>query len=238
MNCVFPPALDDRQLLAYLDGEPDSQVIHHLAQCPPCREHASRLAHLQNQLTARLYRIDCPSSLELGDYHLGLVATAQAVAIAQHVLECPHCQREVAVMREYLKDDLEPSLEAGLTKRVKVMIARLVGGGQSWGLSPIPGAVGIRGGDEGPRIYQVAGVQIALEVQDDASAPGCKVVLGLVTGLDSAGLRITLRQADRIVATTSVDNAGNFVISQLNPGHYQLILTRPEVEIHVQSLEF
>jgi hypothetical protein len=98
--------------------------------------------------------------------------------------------------------------------------------------------VGIRGGDEGPRIYQVAGVQIALEVQDDASALGCKVVLGLVTGLDSAGLRITLRQADRIVATTSVDNAGNFVISQLNPGHYQLILTRPEVEIHVQSLEF
>jgi hypothetical protein len=98
--------------------------------------------------------------------------------------------------------------------------------------------VGIRGGDEGPRIYQVDGVQLALEIQDDAGSPGRKVVLGLVTGLDSTGLRVTLRQADQIVATTSVDNVGNFAFAQLNPGNYQLILTRPEVEIHVESLEF
>jgi anti-sigma factor RsiW len=239
MNCVFPPELDDRQLLAYLDGETDSQVAHHLAQCPHCRENASRLAHLQDQLTARLYRISCPSSLELGDYQLGLLSTARAVVIAQHVNECPHCKREVSMLREYLNGEIEPTMQAGLAKRVNIMIARLVRGGQGWAQSPsVPGVVGIRGGDEGPRIYQVDGVQLALEIQDDAGSPGRKVVLGLVTGLDSTGLRATLRQADQIVATTSADNAGNFVFSQLNPGNYQLILTRPEVEIHVQSLEF
>lgn len=239
MSCVIPPELDDRQLLAYLDGETDSQVAHHLDQCSHCRENARQLAHLQDQLTARLYRISCPSSLELGDYQLGLLSTAQAVAIAQHVNECPHCKREVSVLREYLNGEIEPDLQASLVKRVKVMIARLVRDGQGWGQpSPVPGMVGIRGGDEGPRIYQVDGVQLALEIQDDAGSPGRKVVLGLVTGLDSTGLRVTLRQADQIVATTSVDNVGNFAFAQLNRGHYQLILTRPEVEIHVESLEF
>ena len=31
MNCVFPPELEDRQILAYLDGEADNQVVSHLA---------------------------------------------------------------------------------------------------------------------------------------------------------------------------------------------------------------
>ncbi len=238
MSCVTPPELDDRQLLAYLDGEADSQVAQHLAQCPHCRENARRLAHLQDQLTARLYRISCPSSLELGDYQLGLLTTTQAVGIAQHVSECPHCKRELVLLREYLNGDLEVAVEAGLVNRVKVMIARLVGG-QVWGQpSTGPGLAGVRGEEEGPRVYQVDGVQLALEIQDDAGSRGRKVVLGLVTGLDSIGLNVTLRQADQIVATTSVDKAGNFVIPGLEPGSYQLILTRPEVEIRVQSLEF
>ena len=96
----------------------------------------------------------------------------------------------------------------------------------------------VRGEEEGPLIYQVDGIQLAIEIQDDTDSPGHKVVLGLVTGLDSIGLNVTLRQADQIVATASVDNACNFVIPHLEPGSYQLIFTRPEMEIHVQSLEF
>ena len=71
-NCVSPPELDDRQLLLYLDGERNADLLAHLERCPYCRERSLKLAHLQNNLTAQMYRITCPTSIELGDYVLGL----------------------------------------------------------------------------------------------------------------------------------------------------------------------
>ena len=167
MNCVSPPELNDRQLLAYADGEADPQVATHLAQCPYCREKARHLSHWQDQLTAKLYRMTCPSSIELGDYHLGLLPTAQAVSVAQHVSDCPHCKREVAQLRDYLRGELAPAFEVGPMERVKVLIARLVGGGQGREQSsPMPIFTSVRGEEEGPLIYQVDGIQLAIEISD------------------------------------------------------------------------
>ncbi len=238
MACIAPPELSEQQLLAYTDGVVDEQVDNHLGRCPYCRERANQLGRLEDRLTARLYRLTCPRPEELGEYHLGMIDSDRAAAIQRHLSECPYCTREVLQLESYLRV-LAPTIEFSPMERVKVLIARLVGGGQGWGQpSPMPIFAGVRGEEEGPLIYQVDGVQIAIEIQDDAEQPGRKIVLGLVTGLDSTGLNVTLRQVDQIVATVSVDNAGNFVIPGLDPGSYQLILARPEVEIHVQSLEF
>jgi hypothetical protein len=237
MDCTSPPELDTRQLSAYLDGKADQQVMAHLAQCPYCRDQAHRLAGWQDRLITRLYRLTCPKSEELGQYHLGLLEADRRAEVERHLLECPHCTREVAQLENYLRA-LAPTIEFGPVERVKVLIARLVGGGQGWERPALmPAFAGIRGEADGPFVYQVDDVQIAIEIQDDAEQPGRKIILGLVTGPDATGLKVTLRQADQIVATTSVDHAGNFVIPRLDPGNYQLILIRPEVEIHVQSLK-
>jgi hypothetical protein len=75
-----------------------------------------------------------------------------------------------------------------------------------------------------------------IEIQDDVEQMGLKTLLGLVTGLESNGFTIQMSQQDQVIATTLVDEIGNFAIHHLSPGHYKLILSSPSVEIHVQSL--
>ena len=244
--CVSPPELDDGDLLTYIDGEADQQVVAHLERCPHCREKVQRLARLQDHLTARLYRIACPSPTELGEHHLDVLPRDRTAAMAQHLAECPHCAREVAQLKGYLAE-LAPSLELGplerVKERVRVLVARLVNGGLGGGLLNQPalapayaGVRGEHGEKEGPYLYQADGVQVAIEVQDDAGRPGRKVILGLVVGAEPGGLKVHLWQADQRVAVVPVDELGNFVIPDLALGSYELILSGPEVEIHIQEL--
>jgi hypothetical protein len=243
MACVLPQELDDRELLAYLDGEAGHQVVAHLEQCPHCRERAEQLAQLQGRMTAELYRIMCPSTMELGEYHLGLLPGDQSATVTRHLTECPHCSGEVAQLKGYL-GELAPELEFSLMERVReqarVLIAHLVGesaGTRPSGLPlPAPAFVGTRGQEEGPYLYEAEDVQIAIEIQEDAERPDRKALLGLVIGADPGGMTAQLWQAEQMRATVTVDSLGNFAIAQLEPGEYQLILSSPQMEIHIQPV--
>lgn len=244
MACVSLPELNDRELLTYIAGEADHQVVAHLERCPHCREEAHRLARLHGRLTAQLYRVICPSPVELGEYQLGVLSPAQAEVVAQHLAECPHCTREVAQLKDYLVEltpALEPSPLERIKERARVLVARLVNGGLKAGLlaqpALAPAYAGVRGKREEPYLYQADDVQIAVEVQDDAERPDRRVILGLIIGMEPAGLEAHLWQAEQRVAVVSVDELGNFVISDLAPGSYELILSSPEVEIHIQELQ-
>lgn len=244
MTCVSPPELNGRDLLTYIDGEADEQVTAHLERCPHCREKAQRLARLQGCLTAQLYRITCPSPEELGGYHLGMMPNDQAKAIAQHLGECPHCVHEIAQLKEYLAD-LAPVLKPGRLERVRkkarVLVAQLVRGGGQIGqprapaLTPIYASV--RGETKEPHSYQAEDIHVMVEIQDDAEQPGRKVILGLVIGMEPGKVEAHLWQDDRFIAVFPVDELGNFVIPGLVPGNYELILSGPEVEIHIQELD-
>jgi hypothetical protein len=159
--------------------------------------------------------------------------------IERHLAECPHCTRELAQLKTYLAD-LASDVEFGPLERVKVLVARLIrgrwGGDSSNRLDLAPAFAGIRGETDGPLVFQVGDVQIAIEVQDDVDQPGHKVVLGLVTGLDAHGFATQVWQAERLIAETSIDEAGNFVLPHLTPGRYEWILSGPETEIHIQTL--
>lgn len=244
MACTSSPELSDRELLIYLDGEADHHTLAHLERCPHCREKARRLTRLQDRLTAQLYRITCPPPMELGEYHVGMLPRDQAAAVAQHLAECPHCAREVAQLRDYLTE-LSPALEPGplerIKKRARVLVARLVNGGLETGLlarpALAPAYAGVRGEEDEPYLYQANDVQIAIDVQDDAERPDRKVILGLVIGAEPGGLEAHLWRADQRVAVIPVDELGNFVIPNLAPGSYELILSGPEAEIHIQDLQ-
>jgi len=142
MNCISPPELEADQLLTYLDGEADQGTISHLEDCEYCREKANSLARLQDRLSSRLYRITCPSSLELGEYHLRILPPSQMLIVAQHVRECPHCGRELAGLEAYLA---EPAPPPGLLEPARVLIAQLVGGQSGF---PV-----LRGEAKGPLVF-------------------------------------------------------------------------------------
>lgn len=234
MSCIAPPELENKQLLAYLDGEANDQTAAHLAQCSYCRGRAEDLAYAQNLLTAQLYRLTCPAPTDLGQYQLQLLPAAQMDAIRQHLAGCPHCSRELEQLQGYLHQ-LSPDLELNFLERARVLVARLIpeasGGGP--GLTP---AFSQRGGEAGPYLYETGNLQIAIEVQDDEDRPGRKSLLGLVTGLETGGLSAQLWQAEQRIATTDVDDLSTFRISNIAPGRYDLTLLGPEIEVHVQDV--
>lgn len=222
LNCVSPPALDDSQLLASLDGEADEQVAEHLARCPYCRERAAQLGRLQNRLTARLYRLTCPTPLELGEYHLGLLRNEQKTAIAAHLRECPHCMRELAELKTYLSE-LAPPLEPSPVDRVKVLIARLFGermDGQQPGTGSLaPAFAMLRGGSSGPITLEADGILIVLDAQPSDEAR--LAITGQIAAEDQdrwTGASIELRQGEALRCTAAVNDLGAFRCAGILPG--------------------
>ena len=116
---------------------------------------------------------------------------------------------------------------------------RLVSGGQERNLfnGATPALAGLRGQEAGPYLYQAEEIQVALEVQDDARQPGRKSLLGLAMGPEPTGGLALLWRAEQRVAVVPVDDLGNFTIPDLGPGSYDLILSGPQTEIHIQELQ-
>ena len=224
MNCISPPELSDRQLLEFLDGEAEPETTHHLGICQYCRNKADALAQLQNGLTARLYRITCPSPLELGEYHLRILPSPQMLVIAQHVRECPHCEAEVAQLENFLKD-LTADVKPGFPETVRVLVARLVGGSGERA-APMPA---LRGERKGPIILEADGVLITLDVE--SASNGQVSILGQVAADEQdqwTNASVELQQADRQPITTSLDDLGAFRFEIVRPGATQIMITSTE----------
>jgi hypothetical protein len=169
-----------------------------------------------------------------------MLAGTRASVIARHLDDCPHCSREVSQLKTYL-GDLSADLEFSLAERIRVLVAKLVpAGGQTDPLGPpamAPAFAGVRGEEGGPHLYQAGEAQVAIEIQDDAMRGDRKTLLGLVTGMDTSELVAHLWLADRHVGEVPVDKLGNLVIPGLPPGSYELILSGPEVEMHIRDLD-
>ncbi len=242
MNCVSPPELDDKVLLACLDGEADQEAATHLQRCSYCREKARQLARLQDRLTARLFRLTCPSPTELGEYHLGLLTSTQAAAVAHHLRECPHCVREVAQLKGYLREPA-PAAESSPLERVKVLVARLVGGKQedrpSGEFAFAPALVAVRGSAPGPITWEADGILIVLDVQP--AAEGRVSILGQVAADDQdhwTGALVELRQAGALQLTTTVDDLGAFHCAGIPPAPTEIKITSSDgITVQIPTID-
>jgi hypothetical protein len=179
--------------------------------------------------------------MKLGEYHLGMLSRAQAAKVAQHLKKCSYCAREIAQLQDYLKK-LTPEPAIKFREKVEVLVAQLV---PRWSGSALSGlsaratvGIGLRGEEQqGPYLYRVDDVEVAVEVQDDAEQWGHKVILGLVTGRATHAWVAQLWRAEQCVTTAPVDDSGNFVMSGLAlQGSYELTLSGPEVRVHIQNL--
>lgn len=193
-------------------------------------------AKMERELTAALYRLDCPDGTELGEFHLNFLAAPRRRAIAQHLEVCPHCAQELAQLQSFLAE-LAPDLGQGAYKPLRVWVARLVSqlsagnGGNSW--QP---AFAVRGGDFPPLVYEAGDAQVVVEVQNDAS-PGHKLLVGLVLGVEPEGLIADLWRGEEMIQRVEVDELGNFILNNIAPGRYELVVRSSELEIHIPSLD-
>ena len=240
MACTQPPELSERQLLAYLDGETDAKTTEHLRLCPHCAGRAEELARLQNALRQNLFRAECPPSQQLGEYHLGLLPAEEAKMIREHMTWCSHCSAEIEGLARYMAD-LASDLEARTISRVRVLIARLLDWSEP-GTGPAPGVpayAGIRGEAEVPLTYEADGIRITLDLAEDPEAPGRYLMMGLVSSSDTTLPHLTARlfTSDELVATTPVDDLGNFEFAGLERATYHLVLDGPDIEIIIEAVD-
>jgi hypothetical protein len=237
MKCITSPALDDTQIVSYIEGEADDVVVTHIKECPFCSERAHRWTLLQNNLRKQLFRVNCPTPVELGDYHLGLLPASQVLVIAQHVRECPLCRREVAELENFL-DDLAP--EVSLLGAAKVLIARLIGGQTDSGKPGengfIPSGVALRGEAKGPITLQADGMVILLDLQP---TDGEMInILGQVAADDQdewTGALVELRQDNELQFSTTVDDLGAFRMEGILPGSKGLRILSKDNSLTVVS---
>lgn len=213
MNCISPSAPEDKVLLAYLDGKSDSEIALHLEQCQYCQERVKALSATQNILISRLYRNSCPSSVEVGEYHLHLLPPARMLVVAQHVRECPHCTSEVNQLQDFLKD-LAPKPENKLAEQAKILLARLVPKNKAGTPAPV-----LRGAGNAPMMFEVDDIVVILDTK--MAADGKISILGQVAAdepNDWTGAVVELRQAQKLEISTTIDDLGTFHCEGILPG--------------------
>ena len=237
MKCISAQELEDKQLLAYLDHEADQETMHHLEQCVYCLERANALARFHDHLTDKLYRVRCPSSLELGEYHLRILSASQMMLISRHLRNCPHCTREINQLEEFLSD-LAPTSEGNLIEQTKLLIAHLISG---QGVSTAAGepSFALRGDYKSPITYEADDIIIVLDIQ---RVNGGKVdILGQVAADDQdlwTDSIVTLKQADASKTTVCLDNLGAFRFEQVSSGSIQIIISSPHsVVVQIPSID-
>ena len=189
------------------------------------------MSDLDRQLRNNLYRYDCPPSVELGEYQLQMLPEAQANRIRAHLQACPYCRSELSQLAAFLQD-VSQDLDYSLIERLNIWIAeRMPGeaGGQSL-------AFGLRGdsGSNPVYDYQAGGVQITVEIQENSHAQ--RTLLGLALGIAVQGSTANLWQDGERLLSVPLDELGNFIFSAVDPGEYELILTSPDAEYHIQEL--
>lgn len=193
------------------------------------------MAHMDDSFKAALYRITCPDSATLGNFHLGLLSDEAAAPIVDHLAICPHCTQEIAQLEAFLAETAV-SLQPTTAERIKVWIAKqLPTGGSARGGLGTP-AFAMRGGDTGPLMYEAGDAQLTLEVQDDPEHPGRKSILGLVLGIETADVEVKLLRGEMVETAVTLDPGGNFTFTNLAVGSYQLIVSGPDIEIQVPEL--
>jgi hypothetical protein len=188
---------------------------------------------IERNLSTSLYRVTCPPSNDLGEYHLQMLPKEQTEAIRQHLTACPHCPKELAQLQTYLAD-LAPDLDYTLQERVKIWIARLLPNPLEGSLVAAP-AFALRGESDGPLMFEAGSYQLTLEIQDDPTNPGFRTILGLVIGGEDTLQKVELWQDGRSIQETKLDDLGNFVFTAVQSGAYDLILSQLAAEIHVQA---
>ncbi len=237
MKCITSPALDDTQIVSYVEGEADDIVVAHIKECPFCSERANRWTLLQNSLRKQLYRVTCPTPLELGDYHLGFLPAPQMLVVAQHIRECPLCMREVVELENFLDDRAS---EVSLLGAAKVLIARLMSGQTESGKPGengfIPSGVALRGEAKGLITLQADGMLIVLDLQP--TDWGMINTLGQVAADDQdqwTGALVELRQDNELQFSTTVDDLGAFRFEGILPGSKELRITSKDSSLTVVS---
>ncbi|GCE46622.1 hypothetical protein EI42_00134 [Thermosporothrix hazakensis] len=255
MECQEPGAIRDEELIAYLSGEQvRPAVVRHLARCSACAALVNGYQFLDAKLQQKLYRWNCPPSLLLGEYQMGLLDSTQEAALREHLRICARCTQEAAALTALIANDPlfavhQPLPEA---QKVGVQLSHILHDLQEGTrrilatLLPQPanGGYALRQASvqtsEWPRRYQAGAIQISLQLERETG--GRQTLVGLITRKDAAlgalqGIPVALLSDEtEALYTQRIDDLGNVIFPELPPALYTLEVHFPDGTIVVEQI--
>lgn len=236
MTCILPPELDEVELIAYLEGDAEQQVVEHLEQCTHCLARAAQLDSQQQRLRYLLYRVDCPSPTELAEFTLDLIQEGNRSAITEHLQGCPHCTQELEQLQAYLQANRR-DFGGEQTKSVRVLLADLISRRKADQSQAIPVTPALRGQESTTRIYRTEAHQLALRFEPDPDTAEAVQLVGYVPALEPGQWSASVFLGDELISSRPVDENGNFTVGGLQVGvSYELVLSGEDVVIVVGRL--
>jgi hypothetical protein len=236
-NCSFPPALDEKTLLLYLDGEAGSETLSHLENCLHCRQQAQALDRFQKRLTSRLFRVECPSPMVLAEAKHGMLSDSKKLVVEQHIRQCPHCTGEAAQL-DFFWQELDLPTKNTTVETVKALLI----GGEA---ASTPGEMGfsslapaLRGDAKEMMVFEAEGLVITLQIV--SSSDGQVSIQGQLASDNQdkwTGALVTIVQQDMPDRSTSLDEFGAFQFEQIRPGLVQFrIAAATRIEVQIQDV--
>jgi hypothetical protein len=222
MKCNHPPPLTPDQLSDAIDGKADAAILAHLSDCPFCEQRLAMAQQAEEGLSSRLFRWDCPTSQQIGDYDQGLLAEAESASVASHIRQCARCTQELAELRLFMATADRPPAEAPKPAAIRrpslsEVIAQLL---------PRSLAPALRGDTPPPLMAKAEGVTILLDVQPaEGDQLAIQGQLAAENQDDWTDALITVRQAGVLKATAAVDDLGGFSVAGLPAGPTEFRIT-------------
>jgi hypothetical protein len=226
MECSYPPPLTDDEITDLLDGIAKPAVQEHLAHCAYCATRLAQARQVEQRLMTTLWRWDCPTPQQLGEYHFGFLNSEVLRVVEHHLAMCTLCQSEVKAMGQFL--EAEASSDAPTRSRAThprrfypdEIIARLLPSSPSF-------AFATRGEQNGPLVAEADGTTVFLEIQEINSG---RVLTGQLVASDPilwTGALVELWRANAIQATAFLDDFNGFRCSFSGGGSIELHITSP-----------
>ena len=232
MSCI----LTIKELVAYLDGVADEQVVKHIHRCAHCQRKAGELERAQERFAAKLFGHSCPTAMELGEYHLRTLPVRQAQRIRSHLRQCRACYPKLNELQRFVGHDriFTPSARP---VRSTIIYPYMAAAKFAYSANA---TVGVRGSAENEDFtYKIEESEINIQIQDSDHKLGHKTIWGLVVGLETDEiLSAELKPLDSSQASTTQEvEVGMFTIEDVLPGEYDLLLNRAESAILLRDLK-
>ncbi|MBA3943861.1 MAG: zf-HC2 domain-containing protein [Herpetosiphonaceae bacterium] len=209
MPCSVPPPLSADQISVLIDGTATPEEHTHLSQCPYCSERLAQARALEQRLVTTLKRWDCPSTQQLGEYHLGVLSAVEERVVRRHLEECALCKAEVEELRQFLATapDEQEQPQMILVPKTRPhtfgeVIARLI---------PQRSSLALRGSSREPIVAEADGTTVIVEIERTPNEQ--IVIVGQIAADEQdgwTGALVEVRQADLLMATARVDDLGGW----------------------------
>ncbi len=205
-------------------------------------------------LKSILFRSDCPSKLDLGEYELGLLSSQRRNELASHLTACPQCQVDLVQMQQFMAlpaigIETTPSraaVESPLLDRIKIIVVDLLSQPAGFLQSPVSMQPVMRGSEREMRtqVIQADAYIVALTAQSKNASQPQQQIIGDITPLDDdddsfQDWTANLWLSGELLASTEVSEDSHFMFDdiRLTGQPHDLILSGPTVELHLQNLQ-